>query len=106
MKREPPKGDGWTTIESRTQGFVLRHTSGLQVIATYGGGWDHVSVSRKDRIPTWEEMCMVKDTLFSSDETVIQYHPAKSKYVNLHERCLHLWRPQAVHIPTPPIEMV
>lgn len=30
-------------------------------IATSEAGWEHVSVSRANRRPTWEEMCAVKD---------------------------------------------
>lgn len=53
---------------------------------------EHVSVSKKKKIPTWEEMCFVKDLCFEDEEIVIQIHPKKSEYVNLHENCLHLWR--------------
>lgn len=76
------------------------------VIASDGAGWDHVSVSRQDRVPTWDEMCQVKNLFFSEDEVVIQYHPRKRDYVNFHERCLHLWRPTSVELPTPPTWMV
>lgn len=78
----------------------------LQVIASDGDFWDHVSVSLPDRCPTWEEMCHVKDLFFKTDEWVVQYHPAKSAYVNNHPFCLHLWRPQHVTIPLPPSWMV
>ena len=36
------------------------------------------------------------------DETVVQYHPPKSDYVNNHPYCLHLWRPHSQEIPRPP----
>lgn len=78
----------------------------VYVIASDGGGWEHVSVSRNDRCPTWAEMCEVKELFFGPDEWVIQYHPAKSDYVNFHEFCLHLWRPIGVDFPTPPAAMV
>ena len=51
-----------------------------------GGGWDHVSVCPYNRrTPTWDEMCAVKDMFFRDDEVVVQYHPAKSEYVNIDE---------------------
>ena len=74
----------------------------LFIIASFGAGWDHVSVSCDFRCPTWEDMCLVKSIFFRDDETVIQYHPKKSEYVNLHTFCLHLWKPQNSEIPTPP----
>lgn len=66
-------------------------------------GWEHVSVSLpgKDRCPTWEEMCEVKDLFFDEEETVVQYHPKKSEHVNNHKFCLHLWRPTMEVMPSP-----
>lgn len=81
----------------------LGQQSFLRVIASDGGGWDHVSVSLIDRCPTWDEMCFVKDFFFEPEETVVQYHPKASEYVNCHPYCLHLWRPNdGREIITPP----
>lgn len=76
------------------------------VVFSTGGGWDHVSVSWPNRCPTWDEMCMVKRIFFDPEDTVIEYHPAESEYVNLHPYCLHMWRPRFTKIPTPPSWMV
>ena len=79
------------------------------VVASDGGGWDHVSVSlcNQKRCPTWEEMCAIKDMFFGPEEAVVQYHPPESMYVNNHPYCLHLWRPNSgAEIPMPPIEFV
>jgi hypothetical protein len=64
----------------------------LSVIASDGAGWEHVSVSKIKRCPTWNEMCVVKDMFWGADDCVVQYHPPKSLYVNNHPHCLHLWR--------------
>ncbi len=82
------------------------YTNQLQVIASWGEGWDHVSVSINGRCPLWDEMCFVKDMFFHPGETVIQYHPAEKQYVNNHPNCLHLWRPQNHNVPMPPIHFV
>lgn len=78
----------------------------VQVIASNGLGWDHVSVCAKNRVPTWEEMCKVKDFFFEPEECVMQLHPPQSQYVNCHPYVLHLWRPQNLSIPMPPVVMV
>jgi hypothetical protein len=78
----------------------------FQVIASSGMGWEHVSVSLPNRCPFWDEMCFIKSLFWGNDETVIQYHPAASEYVNVHPFCLHLWRPIGLAIPTPPTFMV
>ena len=72
------------------------------VIASWGGNWEHVSVSFKDRTPTWEEMCRVKDTFWNDNECVVQFHPPKSEYVNVHQYCLHLWKKSGSEFETPP----
>ena len=56
-------------------------------------GWEHVSMELyARRLPTWEEMCYIKDIFWEDEEEVVQIHPKKSKYVNMTE-ALHLWRP-------------
>ena len=84
----------------------ILHMTGLRkcsVIASWGGGWEHVSVCQKNRTPDWNEMSKIKDMFWRDDECVMQVHPPKSEYVNLMENCLHLWRPINQEIPLPPI---
>ena len=84
----------------------------INCIISNGGGWEHVSVSisstkrKVERCPTWEEMCFVKNTFWSEDETVIEYHPAKEDYINMHEYVLHLWKPIGIKLPSPPSIMI
>lgn len=58
-------------------------------------GYEHVSISpvHKFRVPSWDDMCELKDIFFDDEEEVYQIHPPKSHYVNIQENCLHLWRP-------------
>lgn len=84
----------------------ILHMAGLRhctVVASWGGGWEHVSVCPSNRTPDWNEMCAIKDMFWNDDEVVVQFHPAKSNYVNLMPNCLHLWRPIGQEIPVPPI---
>jgi hypothetical protein len=84
--------------------FLIMGPNGrwLRIIASDGTnpvaeGWEHVSVSREDMkfCPSWVEMCFVKDLFWDEEETVIQFHPPKSEYVNHHPTTLHLWRDRA-----------
>ena len=72
------------------------------VIASNGGGWEHISVSNEKHIPSWKVMSKIKDLFFNENETVVQFHPPKSEYVNIHKNCLHLWRSLEEEIKTPP----
>lgn len=88
-------------------GLMLRIVaSGSDDDDLMAGGWEHVSVSTKFRIPTWVEMCFVKDLFWGEEETVIQFHPPKSEYVNQHPYVLHLWRNRITPIQTPPSILV
>lgn len=78
----------------------------FMVIASTGMGWDHVSVSLANRCPNWREMCHMKDLFWGDEETVVQYHPKKSEYVNNHKFCLHMWRPHNDNIAVPPSMLV
>lgn len=74
----------------------------LRIIAATGGGWEHVSVSREDRCPSWEEMDAMARAFFWPQETVMQLHVPRTDHVNVHPHCLHLWRPTGKPIPRPP----
>lgn len=75
----------------------------LRCIASDGEGWRHVSVSIEGitKPPMWSVMCFVKDLFFDEQDWVVQFHPAKSEYVNNHPGCLHLWQPTSAVMPTP-----
>lgn len=99
-------------FEEGEDGFmaIFRKGGGLmyQIIASWGMGWEHVSVSlpSQNLCPSWGEMCYIKGVFWKDDETAIQYHPAKSDYVNFHPFVLHLWRPIGVEFPKPPTIMI
>lgn len=76
----------------------------LKVLASYGDGWEHVSVSVRDRprTPTWAEMDWVKRTFFNPNEVVVQFHPAEADHISIHPYVLHLWRPLDYEFTMPP----
>ena len=88
-------------------------------------GWEHVSVhayrsrqadvvgllGRSERVPklrtpTWKEMAFIKSLCWEDDDVVVQYHPRKSEYVNVHPNVLHLWCVRGQPFPTPPSSLV
>lgn len=78
----------------------------MAVVASNGDGWDHVSVSRNDRTPHYEEMEQIAALFFEVDEAAVQYHVPPSEHVNVHRFCLHWWRPTRDRLPRPPGYMV
>lgn len=76
----------------------------LTVIATLdtddnGITWEHVSVSLKNRLPTWQELMFIKMLFWDPEDEVLQFFPPQSEYINVHKNCLHLWRPINVDLP-------
>lgn len=93
-----------TDSSAGNNGFFVFMFAGYQVRvrASEGLGWEHCSVSiNRDRTPSWEIMCAVKDLFWDEEDTVIQFHPKKSEYVNCHPHVLHLWRPTDKEIELP-----
>jgi hypothetical protein len=94
--------------ESEGAFVVKSHASGktLRMLASTGGGWDHVSVSYANKIPSWKDMEQVKRMFFEDDEVVMQLHVRPTEHISHHPYTLHLWRPHAATIPLPPDWMV
>ena len=57
----------------------------LVIVASSEGGWDHVSVSRKNRCPNWAEMEHIARLFFRDDETAVQFHVPPSDHINVHD---------------------
>jgi len=97
--------------ESGNNGFFeikINNQLTFRVIASDGYGWEHVSISliKSNALPTWADMCLIKNIFWSKNDTVIQYHPAEKDYINLEENTLHLWRPTRQALPTPPSYLI
>lgn len=89
---------------------LMINAAKVKVMASDGCGWQHVSVSLAEHpntTPRWDLMCIVKDLFWNDEDVVVQFHPKKSDYVNIHNGCLHLWRcTDGREFPTPPSIMV
>lgn len=53
--------------------------------------WLHVSLSRPHSMPTYQDMCEVKELFIGPDRRAYQIFAEKAQHVNIHEYCLHLW---------------
>lgn len=76
-------GDYYDTVSGKQLNFMF----------SVQGGWEHLSVSMPSRTPTWDQMCTMKNIFWEDEEECVEYHPPKSQYVNIHEHCLHIWKP-------------
>jgi hypothetical protein len=81
-------------------GFVSEQEHGREY------AWDHCSVSLPKRIPNWLEMSYIRHLFWNPEDTVLQFHPPATDYVNFHPNTLHLWKPVYGEVLLPPKEMV
>ena len=90
------------------KGFISVNRIDMSFVASWGGGWDHISVAPIKRyiVPDWNTMCKVKQIFFKPNETAIEIHPPKDEYVNNMPNCLHLWRANDKEMILPPSFMV
>lgn len=53
----------------------------------------HVSVSRMNKLPTWEDLKCVKNVFMGRDVDAFHVIPKASDHVNLHNYTMHIWTP-------------
>lgn len=87
----------WELTEVSMDGAMFRNRSkGVIVIATVmleqdGKRWLHISASRRSRIPSWEDLKVVKNLFIGPKRKAIQILPCEAEYVNINPNVLHLW---------------
>lgn len=75
---------------------AYERADGLRVIVTSnrerdGKMWLHVSYSRADRVLDYNDTVEVKRRFCGDFRYAIAVFPPKSKWINDHPNCLHLW---------------
>lgn len=76
-------------FRSRDGGLVVLLSE--DVVA--GKRWLHVSVSRRSRTPTYEDLAQVKAAFVGELLPAYQVFPRATEHRNFHPNCLHLWVP-------------
>lgn len=91
------KARGWNEIQKRIDGSAWENKSlGLFVIESThreqdGKLWLHVSLSRKSKLPSYDDIKIVKSVFIGDNNEAIQVFPKQENHVNIHPNCLHLW---------------
>lgn len=98
--RAPILPPGWAEVPG--YGPIAAHArtyetvGGLRVIYSLdtlddGEEWEHVSVSRRDRLPSWGDLMLVKELFIGPEREALQLLPKRSEHINLARCCLHIW---------------
>lgn len=98
IHKVPPPG--WKYLGRMPIGETYQHkATSLTVISSIdtienGNGTSkvlHVSVSRKSRLPSWDDLKRAKNTFMGLDVDAYHVIPKADDHVNLHNYCMHLW---------------
>jgi hypothetical protein len=88
---------GWELIETRDDGGRWLNRKDLRiVIASFaieadGRLWLHTSLSRRGRIPSYEDLVYLKRHWIGDDRKAVMVLPKRSEHVNIHPYVLHLF---------------
>lgn len=91
-----PTPNGWRMMEMLCDGCSYIHPGGLRVIISGqieedGKRWLHCSLSRRNTIPSHDDIITVRRAFLGEDRYAYQVFPPKDRYVNIHPHVLHLW---------------
>ncbi len=86
---------GWRLTERFVNAAKWVSEDGITVILATeivdGELWAHLSYSRVDRIPSWEDGKRVKDVFLGPKRKALIVLPPDAEYFNLHPNCLHMF---------------
>lgn len=76
-----------------TEEGVFRLGKCTVIVSKDAGLW-HLSISRKDKLPSYDELKTARYQFMPDIKYVVQIFPPKQDFVNEHPFCLHLWQPK------------
>jgi hypothetical protein len=84
---QPFGPDGWVFLNS-----ALR-MSMIVSVADHEDGheWIHVSMAGVDRLPEYEEVCLMHHAVWGDEGYAYQVFAPAREHVNIHQNALHLW---------------
>lgn len=80
----------WRDHKLGQEGVYAYKDNGAVIVSKDAGKW-HMSMSFRDRIPTYEELKEARYYFIYDHVTMGQLFPPKSQFVNVHPYTLHLW---------------
>lgn len=101
--------DGWRKYSNENFSYIFYQTISLMRVIfsiecleegyidlppTGPGKYRHISISRENRYPEWDEMrdFIYSCGLFDSDKNVMMILSPKSRYINISKNCFHFFQ--------------
>lgn len=70
--------------------FAFTNQELRALVSKQRGKW-HLSVSRSERFPVWDEIKSARYALIPHDVTMVQVLPPPSEWINIPPNCFHLF---------------
>lgn len=91
---EYPTSAGYRLITSKGMGIAQKPNS-ITVLSSVRVQdddclWLHVSASRGGKVPSYKDLCLIKEIFVGDERSAIQVFPKRSQHVSDYET-LHLW---------------
>jgi hypothetical protein len=61
------------------------------MVGNENGMW-HLSISNPDHYPDWDTIKWSRYNLCPKDITMVMVLPPETEYVDIHDKCFHLWQ--------------
>jgi len=83
----------WRDLDSQLpDGMRVCETgTGMRAIVSRDDGKWHLSVSRPNRYPVWDEIKQTRYDLIPDNVYMAMILPPKDDFVDVHPNCFHLW---------------
>jgi hypothetical protein len=95
LKEIPIPRDVKMILEPGSRAYLM---GGCRIILSQQkAGW-HLTISKADKLPTWEEVRDARYALIPDEATMAMLLPPKAEYVNVHDFCLQLYEIPAEYI--------
>jgi hypothetical protein len=80
--------DGWSFFSPGDKGLYVIYSGEIHD----GKKWLHVSMSRRSRMPSYDDVQRVRKAFIGiAAQTIMVWPPDGEKYINFHPYCLHLY---------------
>ncbi len=102
----------WQQVECPVKSsYMFLSMSRLKVVygeeKIEGMWWRHLSLSRQDRVPSYDDLTKVKSAFAGDHRAAVMVLPKKEEHINIHPNCLHLWWPvNEEHYPLPDFRLI
>lgn len=82
--------DGWRFDQYDDDGVAARIIVTTSDVPGDPRDWVHASMSRRDQVPSYEDLCALRDAVFR-DGYAYQVFAPPADHINIHPYTLHLW---------------